>query len=125
MTRLAVDGNGQHSNAWLGCCAVIGGRGRLIAATRRDGERASRRATLAIADKVGNGVSTHKVAVGCVGHALPIGGGEPDCTVWYFADHNYQWPNGNSLTPGPHTLRAQVNAADGRQQYVEQPVTIE
>ena len=53
-----------------------------------------------------------------------FGGGEPACPGWSFADHNFQWPDGTPLIGGPYTLHAQVNAADGRQQSVDLPITI-
>lgn len=54
-----------------------------------------------------------------------FGGGEPDCTVWSFADHGNSWPSGSALTPGPHTLHATVSADDGRTIPVEQVVNIQ
>jgi hypothetical protein len=80
------------------------------------------RVDLWVDDAFGNMVYSHRE--NSAGYCA-FGGGEPDCTVWYFADHNYQWPDGIPLTPGQHMLRAQVNTPDGRQQYVEQPVTIQ
>ena len=36
---------------------------------------------------------TEKQAAYCV-----FGGGEPDCDVWVFADHDYKWPEGDPIT---------------------------
>lgn len=39
-------------------------------------------------------------------------GGSDPCPVWNFADNNYQWPNGNPIQHGTHTLRATIYADD-------------
>ncbi len=38
-----------------------------------------------------------------------FGGGEPDCTVWVPAEHNYAWPNGTTITSGTYTLFINAN----------------
>ncbi len=52
-------------------------------------------------------------------------GGEPDCVVWSFPDNGNSWPDGDALTLGLHTLRATVNADDGRSTQVEQVINIQ
>lgn len=42
-----------------------------------------------------------------------FGGGEPDCNIYYFADHDSQWPNGDPVASGTYELRATVNAKRG------------
>ena len=45
-----------------------------------------------------------------------FGGGEPDCTVFRFADYNFNWPGTNlPIQNDDYTLTATVNAADGNQ----------
>ena len=45
-----------------------------------------------------------------------FGGGEPDCTVFRFADYNFNWPGTNlPIQNDDYTLTAIVNAADGNQ----------
>ena len=43
-----------------------------------------------------------------------FGGGEPDCTTWNFAGHNFQWPNGDAIGADVYTLQATIHAQDGR-----------
>jgi hypothetical protein len=52
-------------------------------------------------------------------------GGEPHCNVWGFAEHGFQWPNGNPIEPGAHTLRATVFAMDGNETSVETVIQIQ
>jgi Tol biopolymer transport system component len=54
-----------------------------------------------------------------------FGGGEPDCTVWVFADHNYEWPDGSAIKNGDYTLKAKVNAKDGRTTTVQTSLKIQ
>jgi uncharacterized protein YraI len=54
-----------------------------------------------------------------------FGGGDPDCNVWVFADHDHQWPNDQPITSGIYTLRAIVNAQDGRRTAVETGIQIQ
>lgn len=43
-----------------------------------------------------------------------FGGGEPNCTVYVFADHDNAWPNGEPIRDGEnYRLRAEVHAKDG------------
>lgn len=52
-------------------------------------------------------------------------GGEPNCNVYVFADHNNRWPNGDKIRRGEeYTLRAIVTANDGRQTVIERTVVI-
>jgi serine/threonine protein kinase/Tol biopolymer transport system component len=53
-----------------------------------------------------------------------FGGGEPDCTIWVFSDHNYKWPDGSPIKDGNYTLKAQVNAKDGRTTQVQTAIKI-
>ena len=39
-------------------------------------------------------------------------GGEPDCLVWVFAEHNNEWPNGNKIVSGTYTLNINATAKD-------------
>ncbi|MEZ4860583.1 MAG: hypothetical protein R3C14_04725 [Caldilineaceae bacterium] len=52
-------------------------------------------------------------------------GGEPDCNRWIFAEHNFQWPNGQSVQDGPHTLRATANAIRGGSKRADFVIDIE
>jgi serine/threonine protein kinase/Tol biopolymer transport system component len=54
-----------------------------------------------------------------------FGGGEPDCTVYVFADHNYQWPDGTPIKDGNYTLKAQVTAKDGRSLTLQTKIKIQ
>ena len=51
-------------------------------------------------------------------------GGEPDCNVWYFHDNNNQWPSGEDIHTGQHTLRARVRAESGDEIVVERQIMI-
>ena len=44
-----------------------------------------------------------------------FGGGEPDCTLWLFSEHDNQWPSGQALASSEHsyTLRVTVLAKNG------------
>lgn len=43
-----------------------------------------------------------------------FGGGEPNCNVYVFADHDNAWPNGEPIRDGEnYRLRAEVQAKDG------------
>ncbi len=42
-----------------------------------------------------------------------FGGGAPNCSVWDFGDNNNNWPDGDPLEQGEHTLRARARADDG------------
>lgn len=53
-----------------------------------------------------------------------FGGGNP-CPVWNFADNDYQWPDGQPIQNGAHTLRAVVNTTDGRSETVEFSIQIQ
>ncbi|MBW7881321.1 MAG: hypothetical protein H3C34_01560 [Caldilineaceae bacterium] len=51
-------------------------------------------------------------------------GGEPDCNVWVFADHNFEWPDGAAFEAGNHRLVAVAQADDGRTKQIEMNVDI-
>jgi hypothetical protein len=40
-------------------------------------------------------------------------GGAPDCTTWSFAEHDNQWPNGESVLNGLYLTRIDIVPADG------------
>lgn len=42
-----------------------------------------------------------------------FGGGEPDCTVWRFSEHNYQWPGGAALQRGSHSVEITIRPKSG------------
>jgi hypothetical protein len=52
-------------------------------------------------------------------------GGEPDCNIWDFAEHDYQWPNGDPIEPGNYALRATVYTDDGSSSIVEKSILIQ
>ena len=54
-----------------------------------------------------------------------FGGGEPNCNIWIFADHNNEWPNGKKIESGGHILRATVNAQNGQKKTVEMTIEIQ
>ena len=58
--------------------------------------------TFTIRDETGKKIHerTERNAGYCV-----FGGGEPDCTVWRFAEHGDKWPGGADLRPGIHDVQ--------------------
>ncbi len=52
-------------------------------------------------------------------------GGEPNCNTWYFYDNNNQWPSGQSVSNGPHLLRATVKAKNGQEKTIERQISID
>jgi hypothetical protein len=52
-------------------------------------------------------------------------GGEPDCQVWVFADHNTEWPGGQAIEPGTYTLEAEVRASNGQRRTIRRDIVIE
>ncbi|MCX6044893.1 MAG: SH3 domain-containing protein [Chloroflexi bacterium] len=54
-------------------------------------------------------------------HYCAFQGGEPDCTIWRFSDHNFRWPNnGPRLQQGQtYTLHAVVHAKNGRKKQAQ------
>jgi hypothetical protein len=46
-------------------------------------------------------------------HYCAFGGGEPDCTVWNFAQNNYKWPDGAKIESGTFTIFINVFSKDG------------
>ena len=51
-------------------------------------------------------------------------GGEPDCQIWYFHDHNNEWPGGEHVNNGQYTLRARVQANSGEEKVIQRQITI-
>ncbi len=51
---------------------------------------------------------TERTAGYCV-----FGGGEPDCTVWRFSEHNNRWPDGAELHKGQHNAQIVITAKSG------------
>jgi hypothetical protein len=51
-------------------------------------------------------------------------GGEPDCVVWYFHDNDNEWPGGEDIHTGTHTLWARVRAESGQELILERQITI-
>lgn len=51
---------------------------------------------------------TERTAGYCV-----FGGGEPDCTVWWFSQHNNRWPDGAELHKGQHNAQIVITAKSG------------
>ncbi|MDQ5850571.1 MAG: hypothetical protein M3380_00590, partial [Chloroflexota bacterium] len=41
-----------------------------------------------------------------------FGGGEPDCTVWVFAEHGNTWPDGKPIANGRHRVNIQIHPRD-------------
>src|SRR6266498_1221620 len=39
-------------------------------------------------------------------------GGEPDCVVWVFAEHNNQWPKGQPIENGTYTVNVTITPVD-------------
>lgn len=42
-----------------------------------------------------------------------FGGGEPDCTVWRFSEHDNRWPGGADLHPGVHDVQIVIKPKSG------------
>jgi hypothetical protein len=42
-----------------------------------------------------------------------FGGGEPECNVWVFADHDYRWPDGEPIANGTYDVNARINPEHG------------
>jgi hypothetical protein len=53
-----------------------------------------------------------------------FGGGEPDCNIWFFNDHNNEWPSGNHVDNDQYTLRARVKAKSGQEKTIERQIMI-
>ena len=69
-------------------------------------------------------VVVHQRAEGTASYCV-FGGGEPNCTIWVFADHGKKWPSGQAIVAGTYTLQAIVHAADGRSRTVSTTVKIQ
>jgi len=59
-----------------------------------------------------SGTLVHERTENNAGYCV-FGGGEPDCTVWVFADHGYRWPDGEPITNGTHDVEATINPENG------------
>jgi hypothetical protein len=60
-----------------------------------------------------NGVEVYQRRENDPGYCA-FSGGEPNCNVFIFAENGNSWPNGPSIEPGPHILRAVAFTGDGR-----------
>ena len=55
-----------------------------------------------------------------------FGGGEPNCTVYVFAEHDNAWPNGEPIRDGEtYTLAAEIRAKDGSRTTFEREVELQ
>lgn len=55
-----------------------------------------------------------------------FGGGEPNCTVYVFAEHDNAWPNGEPIRDGEnYTLVAEIRAQDGSRTTFERDVELQ
>lgn len=66
--------------------------------------------TITITDSNGNLVHqrTERTAAYCV-----FGGGEPDCNVWNFAEHDFRWPDGEELRTDKYNVSFDIVQEDG------------
>jgi hypothetical protein len=51
-------------------------------------------------------------------------GGEPDCNIWFFHDHDNEWPDGDDIENDTYTLRARVRAHSGQEVTLERHISI-
>jgi hypothetical protein len=63
---------------------------------------------------------TEKMAGYCA-----FGGGEPDCVIWDFREHQYQWPDGGKILSGTYTLNVQVQSTDSAFMFGDATFTIQ
>ena len=42
-----------------------------------------------------------------------FGGGEPDCSVWVFAEHDFRWPDGDKIESGKYNVTIDITRNDG------------
>lgn len=55
-----------------------------------------------------------------------FGGGEPNCNVYVFAEHDDAWPNGEPIRDGEtYTLAAEIRAKDGSSTTFERDVELQ
>lgn len=66
--------------------------------------------TFVITDPVGNIV--HQRTEYNAGYCV-FGGGEPDCVVWRFSEHNNQWPDGAAVRDGFHNVEIIIRPKSG------------
>jgi hypothetical protein len=79
------------------------------AAGSRDGD-GIQNVTFTISDESGNPV--HERTENQAGYCV-FGGGEPDCDVWVFAEHDYRWPGGAPIVNGTYSVEAVINPENG------------
>ncbi len=71
-----------------------------------------------------DGVEVHQRTERNAGYCA-FGGGEPDCNVWGFAEHDYRWPNGEPIVSDDYTLEATAYARSGRTATVRTRIRIQ
>ncbi len=71
-----------------------------------------------------DGVEVHQRTERNAGYCA-FGGGEPNCNVWAFAQHDYRWPNGEPIVSDMYTLMATVYAESGRTVTVQTTIRIQ
>ena len=54
-----------------------------------------------------------------------FGGGEPDCVIWDFAEHQYIWPDGDKIVSGTYTLNVLATSNDQVFMFSETQFTIQ
>jgi hypothetical protein len=69
-----------------------------------------------------DGVQVHQQPEG---EADYCGFGGDSCNIWGFADHGNEWPGGQPVQNGIHTLRVIVNTTDGRSETVDYQIEIQ
>lgn len=52
-------------------------------------------------------------------------GGEPDCTIWDFAQNGNKWPGGEPIESGRYVLRATAHSAEGKTAGLSAEIKIE
>ena len=54
-----------------------------------------------------------------------FGGGEPDCVIWDFSEHQFKWPDGGKILSGTYTLNVQVQSTDSAFMFGDATFTIQ
>ena len=75
----------------------------------RDGD-GIKNVTFTVTD--GSGKQVHERKENNAGYCM-FGGGEPECDVWVFADHDYKWPDGEPIVDGTYNVNARINPENG------------
>jgi hypothetical protein len=57
-------------------------------------------------------------------HYCAFQGGEPDCNVWVFSEHDNKWRDGDDFEAGVYTLRARVRGDSGQEIELRREVNI-